>query len=45
MQRRAIEKRTGEPVITSKKAADFAHLFTDVIKYKIEDKNDNVQEE
>jgi hypothetical protein len=37
--RREAEKRTGEPVITSKKAVDFARLLTDVIEYKV-DKND-----
>jgi hypothetical protein len=36
--RRAVEKRTGEPVITSKRAVDFAQLLTDVIEYKVEDK-------
>jgi hypothetical protein len=33
--RKAIEKASGEPVITSKKAVDFARLLADVI----EDKN------
>ena len=33
--RRDIEKRTGKPVITSKKAVDFAQLLTDVIEYKV----------
>jgi len=32
--RRDIEKRTGEPVITPKKAVDFARLLTDVIDVK-----------
>ncbi|MCL2288394.1 MAG: Bro-N domain-containing protein [Candidatus Bathyarchaeota archaeon] len=36
--RRAVEKRTGKPVITSKKAVDFAQLFTDVIVDKAEEK-------
>jgi hypothetical protein len=34
--RRDIEKRTGEPAITSKKAVDFARLLTDVIDVKDE---------
>jgi hypothetical protein len=34
--RRDIEKRTGEPVITSGNAVDFAQLFTDVIEYKVD---------
>jgi hypothetical protein len=34
--RKAIEKRTGKPVITSKKAVDFARLLTDVIDVKDE---------
>ena len=38
--RQAIEKRTGTPVITSKKAVDFARLLTDVIEYNVENKND-----
>jgi len=38
--RKAIEKASGEPVITSKKAIDFAQLFTDVIEYKIEKDKD-----
>ena len=32
--RRDIEKRSGKPVITSKKAVDFARLLTDVIDVK-----------
>jgi hypothetical protein len=32
--RKAIEKASGEPVITSKKAVDFARLLTDVIDVK-----------
>jgi len=36
--RRDIEKRSGKPVITSKKAVDFARLLTDVIDVK-EDKD------
>jgi hypothetical protein len=32
--RREAEKRTGEPVITSKKAVDFARFLTDVIDVK-----------
>jgi hypothetical protein len=34
--RRDVEKRTGKPVITSKKAVDFARLLTDVIDAKDE---------
>jgi hypothetical protein len=34
--RREAEKRTGKPVITSKKAVDFARLLTDVIDVKDE---------
>jgi hypothetical protein len=34
--RKAIEKRTGKPVITSKKAVDFVQLLTDVIEYKVD---------
>jgi hypothetical protein len=34
--RKAIEKVSGEPVITSKKAVDFARLLTDVINVKDE---------
>ena len=37
--RQAVEAQTGKPVITSKKAVDFARLLTDVIEYKV-DKND-----
>jgi len=37
--RQAVEKRTGKPVITSKKAVDFAQLFTDVIVDKAEEKS------
>ena len=37
--RKEIEEQTGEPVITSKKAVDFAQLLTDVIEYKVEDKD------
>ncbi|MCL1977035.1 MAG: hypothetical protein FWG55_02855 [Candidatus Bathyarchaeota archaeon] len=43
--RRDIEKRSGKPVITSKKAIDFAQLLTDVIEYKIEDKDDKGKDE
>jgi len=32
--RRAVEKRTGKPVITSKKAVDFAQLVVDIIEDK-----------
>jgi hypothetical protein len=32
--RKAVEDQTGEPVITSKKAVDFAKLITDVIETK-----------
>jgi hypothetical protein len=39
--RREAEKRTGKPVITSKKAVDFAQLFAHVIEYKVEDKDNN----
>jgi hypothetical protein len=35
--RREAEKRTGEPVITSKKAVDFARLLTDVIDIKYDE--------
>ncbi|MDR0318458.1 MAG: Bro-N domain-containing protein [Nitrososphaerota archaeon] len=35
------EKRTGEPVITSKKAVDFARLLTDVIEYKVDKDGEN----
>jgi hypothetical protein len=43
--RKAIEKRTGEPVITSKKAVDFARLLTDVVDYKVDKKDkDEVKE-
>ncbi|MDR2707203.1 MAG: Bro-N domain-containing protein [Nitrososphaerota archaeon] len=41
--RKAIEKASGKPVITSKKAVDFAQLFTDVIEYEA-DKEDNVED-
>ena len=34
--RREAEKRSGKPVITSKKAVDFARLLTDVIEYKVD---------
>jgi hypothetical protein len=34
--RRAVEKRIGKPVITSKKVVDFARLLTDVIEYKVD---------
>jgi len=37
--RKEIEQQTGKPVITSKKAVDFAQLLTDVIEYKVEDDN------
>lgn len=37
--RRDIEKRTGEPVITSKKAVDFSRLLADVIEGKAENKD------
>ena len=37
--RKAVEEQTGEPVITSKKAVDFARLLTDVIEYKVEKDN------
>jgi len=33
--RKAIEKASGEPVITSKKTVDFARLLTDVIDFKM----------
>jgi hypothetical protein len=33
--RQAVEKRTGEPVITSKNAVDFSQLITDVSEYKV----------
>jgi len=32
--RKEIEEQTGEPVITSKKAVDFARLLTDIIDVK-----------
>jgi prophage antirepressor-like protein len=34
--RKEIEEQTGEPVITSKKAVDFAHLITDMIDYTVD---------
>jgi hypothetical protein len=34
--RRETEKRSGKPVITSKKAVDFVQLLTDVIEYKVD---------
>ncbi|MCL1874198.1 MAG: hypothetical protein FWF85_08820, partial [Clostridiales bacterium] len=34
--RRAVEKRTGKPVITSKNAVDFSRLITDVVESKDE---------
>jgi hypothetical protein len=34
--RKAIEKRTGEPVITSKKAIDFARIITGALENKDE---------
>jgi len=37
--RKAIEKRTGKPVITSKKAVDFSRLLADVIESKAEDED------
>ena len=37
--RKAIEKASGKPVITSKKAVDFARLLTDVIDYKVDKKD------
>ncbi|MCL2256790.1 MAG: Bro-N domain-containing protein [Candidatus Bathyarchaeota archaeon] len=37
--RQAVEAQTGKPVITSKKAVDFARLLTDVVDYKV-DKDD-----
>ncbi|MDR0318674.1 MAG: hypothetical protein LBI09_01415 [Nitrososphaerota archaeon] len=42
--RHEAEKRTGKPVITSKKAVDFARLLTDAIEYQVEqdDKEDKV---
>ena len=44
--RKAIEKRTGKPVITSKKAIDFTRLLTDIIEYKVEEnKNDKNKDE
>jgi len=43
--RKEIEEQTGESVITSKDAIDFAQLFTDVIEYTVEkdakNKDDN----
>ncbi len=35
--RKEIEAQTGEPVITSKKAVDFARLLADVVESKAED--------
>ncbi|MCL2643407.1 MAG: hypothetical protein FWD52_07880 [Candidatus Bathyarchaeota archaeon] len=43
--RQETEKRTGKPVITSKKAVDFTQLFTDVIEYTIEDKDSKNKDE
>jgi hypothetical protein len=34
--RRETEKRSGKPVITSKKAVDFVQLLMDVIEYKVD---------
>jgi len=38
--RKAIEKASGEPVITPKKAVDFARLLTDVIDVKDDDEKE-----
>jgi hypothetical protein len=38
--RKEIEEQTGEPVITSKKAVDFARLISEIIDTKDEDKTD-----
>ncbi|MCL2643182.1 MAG: Bro-N domain-containing protein [Candidatus Bathyarchaeota archaeon] len=43
--RQAVEAQTGEPVITSKKAVDFTQLITNVIEYKVEDKDDKNKDE
>jgi hypothetical protein len=37
--RKAVEAQTGKPVLTSKKAVDFAQLITDVIEYKVDKKD------
>lgn len=37
--RKAIEKRTGKPVISSKNAVDFSRLIADVIEDKDKDKD------
>jgi hypothetical protein len=41
--RQAVEAQTCKPVITSKKAVDFARLLTDVVDYKVgkDDKTEN----
>ena len=39
--RRDIEKRTGKPAITSKKAVDFSRLLTDVIDIKTDGEKNN----
>ena len=41
--RQAVEKRTGTPVITSKNAADFSKLITDVIEGSVEEKDTLVE--
>jgi cell division protein FtsL len=43
--RQAVEKRTGEPVITSKNAVDFSQLITDVSEYKVKKLDDGKKEQ
>ena len=42
--RKDIEKRTGRPVITSKNAADFSNLISDVIENDYSDSDDQTKE-
>lgn len=42
--RKDIEKRTGRPVITSKNAADFSNLISDVIENDYSDIDDKIKE-